>query len=165
MTALVNTLKRLGYLMVTFGILTSCSSVCKGPGGEVTKVKIYQLNTKQRFQPRTDRSIRFEQERLLYGAITQAQRNERNGQYYTVFWLANDQAAGPVTVRFEYRNQYTGLKIHVKEEQVDDIKSRNVTHLQVTGPEFVDSGAVIAWRVTLLRGKEELAHADSALWN
>ncbi len=164
MTAVVNNLIRLGCLLAAFGILTSCSSVCRGSGGEVTKVKIYRLNTAQRFQPQTDRAIRFEQERLLYGAITQADRLGRNGQYYSIMWRADDRTQ-PVTVRFEYRSEKTGLKTHVKEEEVSDVKSKNVTHLQVTGSEFKDDGAVTAWRVTLLRGKEELAHADSFLWN
>ena len=163
MTAVVHNLLRLGCLLATFGILTSCSSVCKGPGGEVTKVKIYMLSTKQRFQPRVDRSIRFEQDRLLYGAITQAQRTERNGLYYQFFCKANDRTQ-PVTVRFEYRTQATGLKVHTKEEQVSEVKSNNTTYYQVTGSEFLDKGAVTAWRVTLLQGKEELAHADSFLW-
>ncbi|MDB6072523.1 MAG: hypothetical protein JWO89_163 [Verrucomicrobiaceae bacterium] len=164
MTAAVHYLIRLGCLVAAFGILTSCSSVCTGPGGEVTKVKIYKLNAAHRFQPQTDRSIRFEQERLLYGAVTQAERINRNGQYYTVFWKANEMSQ-PVTVRFEYRQQKTGLKIHVKEEQVSEVKKKNVSYLQVAGPEYKDDGAVTAWRVTLLRGKEELAHADSFLWN
>ena len=164
MMAVVHNLLRLGCLLVAFGFLTSCSSVCKGPGGEVTKVKIYHLSTTQRFLPRSDRAIRFEQQRLLYGAITQAERNERNGQYYSVFWRVNDRTK-PVTVKFEYRKQNTGLKVHVKEEQVTEVKSHNITHLQVTGSEFHDDGAVTAWRVTLLNGKEELAHADSVLWN
>ena len=163
MTAVVNNLLRLGCLVAAFGILTSCSSVCKGPGGEVTKVKIYRLNTLQRFQPQTDRAIRFEQERLLYGAVTQADRNARNGQYYTIFWKANDRSQ-PVTVRFEYRQANTGLKVQVKEEQVADVKSHNITHLQVTGSEYKDQGSVTAWRATILSGKEELAHADSFLW-
>ena len=161
--AVVRNVLRMGCLVAASGILASCSSVCKGPGGEVTKVKIYRLNTLERYQPQTDRSIRFEQERLLYGAVTQAARNERNGQYYTIFWKANDLSQ-PVTVRFEYRKQNTGLKIHSKEEQVSDVKKHNTTHLQVTGDEFHDDGAVTAWRVTLLQGKEELAHADSFLW-
>ena len=163
MMAAVHNILRVGFLMATFGILTSCSSVCKGPGGEVTKVKIYQLNTLQRFQPRVDRGIRFEQERLLYGAITQRERNSRNGQYYTVFWRANDRTL-PVTVKFEYRQQNTGLKIHSMEEQVAEVKSHNTTHLQITGEDFVKEGAVTAWKVTLLQGKVELAHADSFLW-
>lgn len=164
MTAAVHNLIRLGCVLATFGILTSCSSVCKGPGGEVTKVKIYRLNPAQRFQPQTDRAIRFEQERLLYGAVTQAERAKRTGQYYSILWRVNDRSQ-PVTVRFEYRKQNTGLKIHTKEEEVSNVQSKNVTHLEVTGPEFHDDGAVTAWRVTLLRGKEELAHADSFLWN
>ncbi|MDB6136981.1 MAG: hypothetical protein JWO94_53 [Verrucomicrobiaceae bacterium] len=163
MTAVVHNLLRLGCLVAAFGILTSCSSVSKGPGGEVTKVKIYRLNINQRFQPATDRSIRFEQERLLYGAVTNAERLARNGQYYTVAWKADDRTQ-PVTVRFEYHKQNTGLKVHSKEEKVADVKRTNTTYFQVIGPEYKDDGAVTAWRVTLLRGKEELAHADSYLW-
>ena len=163
MTAVVHNLIRLGCLLAAFGILTSCSSVCKGPGGEVTKVKIYRLNNTQRFQPQTDRAIRFEQERLLYGAVRQADRVSRNGQYYSIMWRANDRTQ-PVTVRFEYRSEKTGLTTHDKEEQVSDVKSKTVTHLEVIGSEFKDDGAVTAWRVTLLQGTDELAHADSFLW-
>lgn len=154
---------RLACLVLAFGFLPSCSSVIKGPGGQVTKVKIYRLNTLQRFQPQTDRAIRFEQERLLYGAITQRERTERQGQYYTILWRATDRTQ-PVTVRFEYRKQNTGLKIAVKEEEVSKLVRNNVTRFQVIGKEYKVDGAVTAWRVTLLRGKEELAHADSFLW-
>lgn len=163
MTAVVHNLKRLGCLAAALGILASCSSPSKGPGGEVTKVKIFQADTQRRFQPNTDRALRFEQERVMYGAITRAEREARNGLYYTVFWKANDTTQ-PVTVRFDYRLQHTGLKIHTKETQVTDVKKRNVTHLDVIGTEFKDDGSPTAWRVTLLQGKEELAHADSFLW-
>ncbi len=163
MTAVVRNLKRLGCLVAAFGILTSCSSVSKGPGGEVTKVKIFQADTERRYQPTTDRAIRFEQERIMYGAISRAERERRNGVYYTVFWKANDMTR-PVTLRFEYRKQRTGLKVHTKEEQITDVKKKNVTHLEVIGTEFKDDGAPTAWRVTLLQGKEEVAHADSFLW-
>ncbi len=131
---------------------------------KVTKVKIYRLNTQQRFQPMTDRAIRFEQERLLYGALTNRQRGERNGQYYSILWRANHRTQ-PVTVRFEYRKQNTGLKIFTKEEVVPEAKKNNVTRFQVISKEFHNDGAVTAWRVTFLEGKEELAHADSFLWN
>ena len=131
---------------------------------KVTKVKIYRLNTQQRFLPMTDRAIRFEQERLLYGAVTNRQRGERNGQYYSIMWRARGRTQ-PVTVRFEYRKQNTGLKIFTKEEVVSDVKASNVTKFQVISKEFHNDGAVTAWRATFLEGKEELAHADSFLWN
>ena len=190
MTAAVHKSLCLACLVLAAGALPSCSSASKEPRKEVTeeksytlnelynlrpappkepdpvmitKVKIFRLNTLQRLLPTADRAIRFEQERLLYGAITQRQRTERNGQYYTIMWRAKDRTQ-PMTVRFEYRQQNTGLKIHVKEEEVTPAAGTNTTRFQVISKEFHEAGAVMAWRVTLLRGKEELAHADSFLW-
>jgi hypothetical protein len=68
-------------------------------------------------------------------------------------------------VRFEYRKQNTGLKIFSKEEEVPKVAHSNVTRFQVISKEFHNDGAVTAWRVSLMRGKEQVAHADSFLWN
>lgn len=163
MTATARIFSRLGCLLAAFAFLPSCSSVCKGPGGEVSKVKIYRLDPKQRFQPQVDRAIRFEQERLLYGAVSSAERNARAGQYYSVFWKADDRSQ-PVKVRFEYRKQNTGLKVFTKEEVTEAVKKNNVTHFEVNREEYHDDGGVTSWRVTLLQGTQELAHADSYLW-
>ena len=67
--------------------------------------------------------------------------------------------------RLEYLQAHTGLKKRVQEQVVDDIRRTNVSKFQVTGEEYHKSGRVTAWRVSVLRGTEELVSQQSALWN
>ena len=72
---------------------------------------------------------------------------------------------GPVTIKFEYQQAKSGLSKRVQEQVVDDIHRSNVSKFQVVGQEYQKSGRVIAWRISILRGKEELVSQQSALWN
>jgi hypothetical protein len=109
--------------------------------------------------------VLFEYQRLLRGAVTAADYRERYGHYYTVLWKAADRDAGPVTVRFECLQALSGLQKRVQEQVVDNIRRDNVSKFQVTGEEYIKSGRVTAWRVSVLRGSEELVSQQSALWN
>lgn len=129
----------------------------------MSKVKIYTLDPAQRLKV-LEPSIRFERQYYLHGAISRAEQMDLAGQHYTVMWKATDRSQ-PVTVRFEYRQRDTGLKVMVKEEQVSEVGRSNVTRFRVTGEEFRGNGPVTAWRASLMRGKEQLAVADSFLWN
>jgi hypothetical protein len=154
---------RLGCLAILALLLSACSSAVDGPGGRIGKVKYYHLMPN--YTPRSlDPTILFEQQHHLHGAVTQAQIMDRFGHYYTVFWKADDRT-GPVTVRFEYQQALSGLSKRVQEQVVDDIHRNNVSKFQVTGAEYSKSGRVISWRVSVLRGKEELVSQQSALWN
>ena len=73
--------------------------------------------------------------------------------------------SGPVTVRFEYRMANTGLKDFVQEQVVDDIRRSNISRFEVNGPEYQNNGRVTMWKVSILRGKEELVSQQSYLWN
>ena len=154
---------RLGCLAILAFFLSACSSAVDGPGGRIGKVKYYHLMPN--YAPRSqDPAILFEQQHHLHGAVTKAEIMDRFGHYYTVFWKADDRT-GPVTVRFEYQQAQSGLTKRVQEQIVEDIRRNNVSKFQVTGPEYMKSGRVIAWRVSVLRGKEELVSQQSALWN
>lgn len=163
MTATARFLLSVVCMALSLGTMVSCSSTCKGPGGEISKVKIYTLDPAQRLRA-GDPSIMFERQHFLYGAINRADQMELAGQHYAVMWKANDRTQ-PVTVRFEYRQRDTGLTVNSKEEQVTEVKGSNVTRFGVTGAEFRKNGPVTAWRAILMRGKDQLAVADSFLWN
>lgn len=153
---------RLLGAVLAFASLASCTITSKGPGGEISKVKYYYLNTL--FNMRTEEpAIIFEREHHLHGAYTAAEQIARTGHYYVVMWRAYDRSQ-PVTVRLEYRQANTALQVKTLEQQVTDVRRRNQTHFQVTGSEFQAGGRVTAWRVSLLRGKEELASQQSYLW-
>ena len=163
MTATVRSLLLLGCMALSIGTLASCSSAQRGPGGSVSKVKIYRLDPTQRLKV-SDPAIRFEKQHYLYGAVTHAEQMERAGQYYNVFWKVEDRSQ-PVTVRFEYRQRDTGLKVKIKELEVTDVRRSNVTAFQVTGEEFRKDGPVSAWRASVVRGKDQLVDYTSYLWN
>ncbi|HEY1084566.1 MAG TPA: hypothetical protein VGE29_20025 [Prosthecobacter sp.] len=152
---------------IAFALLTvfaaSCSSVSVGPGGEVSKVKYYHLAPGSPVST-IDTAVQFERDYHLYGAVTKADVAERYGHYYTIFWKVNDRSQ-PVKVRFEYRQANTGLDAKVQEVDVTDVSRSNKSKFQVSGSEYNTAGRVTAWRVTLLRGKEELASQQSYLWN
>jgi hypothetical protein len=160
-TALIS---RLLLLALLCGSLVSCSSVSKGPGGEISKVKPYHLQPLE-FLRTTDPSVHFERAHYLYGAVSLAEKMERAGHYYSIFWKVDD-ASSPVKVRMEYRQKLTGLNVKIKEEDVAaPRRGSNRTQLQVTGAEYQTDGPVTAWRLQILRGKEVLASQQSFLWN
>lgn len=143
--------------------MVSCSTVSKGPGGQVSKVKYYELDPTERITA-SDRSLVFERSYHLHGAVTQAEQMERAGHYYSVFWKVNDRTQ-PVTVRFEYRQSKSGLKVKTIDQEATDIGRDNLTKFDVTGEAYRADGPISAWRVSLLRGKEVLATQESYLWN
>jgi hypothetical protein len=154
---------RLGCLAILAFALSACSSAVEGPGGKITKVKYYHLMPF--FTPNTTNlTILFERQHYIYGAVTKKEIVDRFGHYYSFFWEADDRT-GPVTVRFEYQQAKSGLSKRVQELVVDDIHAKNISKFQVVGAEYQQSGRVIAWRVSILRGKEELVSQQSALWN
>ena len=148
-------------LLATF--TASCSSVSVGPGGQISKVKYYHLNPGTPVST-MDPAVQFERDHLLFGAVTKTEVTERFGHYYTIFWKVNDRTQ-PVKVRFEYRQANTGLEARVVEQEVTDVGRSNSSKFQVNGSEYNTSGRVTAWKVTLLRGQEELASQQSYLWN
>jgi hypothetical protein len=161
--ATARSLLSLSCVVLALCIFTSCTNIPKGPGGAVTKVKTYDLNPSTRLRA-ADPSLTFERSYHLHGAVTAAEQLERAGQYYTVMWQADDRSQ-PVTVRFEYRQQKTGLKAKSQELNVSDIRGSNTTKFSVAGAVARADGPVTAWRVLLVRGNETLATAESYLWN
>jgi hypothetical protein len=77
-----------------------------------------------------------------------------------VDWSLAD-ASQDATLRFEYRQAKTGSQILKKEQTVSG--SDGNTEFSVIGAEFKDNG-VTSWKVSLVRGKEELASYKSYMW-
>ena len=143
--------------------LGACSSSVTGPGGKITKVKYFHLQPGDLRQAQ-QRTLSFEREHVFYGAITAQEINDRFGHYYAFSWKLDDRT-GPVTVRFQYRLAKTGLRDFSQEQVVDDIGRSNLSRFEVNGPEYRNNGRITMWKVTLLRGKEELVSQQSFLWN
>lgn len=139
--------------------LSSCATAPEG----FTKVKIYRLNPSARISA-VDPSIPFEQQHHLHGAVTAAEREARQGNYYTFFWNAADRSQ-PVKLRFEYRQSATRSAVKKQEVDIAQVKAHNVTRVQVTGEDFRGAGKVLAWRAVLLQGGKEIATTQSFMWH
>lgn len=138
-------------------------SACQTTGDTVSKVKIYRLDPAAQRVMAGDPAIDFERRYRLHGALTAEEVAERHGNYYTIFWSVADRSA-PVTVRFEYRQTKTGSRVQVIDQTVDRPGATNTTEVQITGAPYTEGGKVLAWRVSLMRGKETLATRESYLW-
>lgn len=150
-------------MVLMASVLVSCSSTKIGEGAKITKVKYYHL-TLGRPQIVADPAINFEREHFLYGAVSKADILARTGHYYTLFWKVEDRTQ-PVTIRFEYRQANSGLVTKVQEQEVTDIGRSNSTRFQVIGADYTTHGRVSAWKMSVMRGKQELVSSASNLWN
>lgn len=154
---------RLLAITAVISALVSCSTTKVGNGGSISKVKYYHLVPDKPVLVQ-DQAIVFERQHYLFGAVTKAEVMNRAGHYYTIWWKVDDRSQ-PVTVRFEYRQANNGLVTKVLEEELTELRRSNSSKFQVTGDEYNTGGRVTAWRVTLMRGKEELVSKASYLWN
>jgi hypothetical protein len=143
-------------------LLSACSSVSKGPAGKVVKVKHFHLVPGERLVT-ADRSILFERQHLLHGAVSASEQRERAGHYYSFQWSVDDRSQ-PVTLRLQYRQANTGLDVQTLTQEVAEVRRSNWSKFQITGPAYHQNGRVTAWKLTLERGGEVLASQQSYLW-
>ena len=106
--------------------------------------------------------LEFEQRRYVYGAIDNAERMDLLGNYFTIFWKSENKA--PATVRFEYRQGSTGLKVHTQEVVVAQTKRSNVTKFDVKGDDYHRDGKVTQWKVSIVENGSVVAEYKSYLW-
>ena len=111
----------------------------------------------------TQEMINFEKARVNYGALTNEDRRERVGQYFTFFWRTSRQA--DVTVRFEYRQAKLGSYVQAREIEYPAAKGSNKTEFNILGDDFLGEGAVTAWRAIIIENGRIVALNQSFLWN
>jgi hypothetical protein len=145
-------------LVLCAGNLGSCAT---GPETGVTRVKIYRLNPTD-VPDAAEPSIPFEQKHYLFGAVSDAEREARRGNYYTVFFRTTDRTT-PVRARFDYRQSSTGFKVYSQETEADP--RGGVVRFAVAGEEFRQRGRLLGWRVTLTQGGRFLGERKSYLWD
>jgi hypothetical protein len=153
-------------LLVTAGLvslLAACSTTPKADtNAKITKVNPYWLKDVNEPIRAADPAITFERQAILHGAISAEERLALQGNYFTLFWEVADRA--PTTVRLEYRQANTGLKVKKVDEEVAAPDKHHVTKFAFNGVDYVTNGRVTAWKASLVRGKETLAEYKSFLW-
>ena len=140
-----------------------CSTKQTGDGASISKVRYYHLQPGQPNIPTDDAMVGFERKYRQHGALTGEERRERDGHYYTVWWRVTDRTQ-PATVRFEYRQKDDATNVRVIEQQVASPGRSNETRFEVTGEPYYEGGPVVAHRVSVLQGGQELVDWKSYLW-
>jgi len=110
-----------------------------------------------------EQSLNFERSYRLYGAVTGLDQRQRFGQYFNFFWRAKRPA--DVTVRFEYKQENLKAFVQAKERTYQNINGTNRSEFQVVGDEYLDDGAVLAWRCLLIEHGRIVAEKRSFLWD
>lgn len=144
-----------------FLLFTGCTTTGSVPVA-ITKVNPYHLQNGP-FVQTEDPMLDFEQRRAIYGAIDSAEKSELLGNYFTIFWKTETRA--PATVRFEYRQGSTGLKVHTQEMVVSEPKRSNVTKFAVAGDTYHSHGKVTQWKASIVENGSVVAEYKSYLWH
>jgi hypothetical protein len=126
------------------------------------KTKIF-LNEPALLKPTTDSMISFERQRVNFGAVTQYDRQQRYGHYYTFFWKSGRKA--DLTLRLEYRQQSLGSYVQAKELHYSGVKGSVKSEFKVIGDDYADDGKVTAWRALLIENGRIVGLTQSFLWN
>lgn len=129
---------------------------------EFRKTKVFYADSRV-WKPATNEMINFERARINYGAVSNQDRQQRYGFYYTFFWRTKRTA--DLTVRFEYRQQKLGSHVSAKEFTYNAVKGAVKTDFTVIGDEYNQDGRVIAWRALLIENGHIVALNQSFLWD
>jgi len=144
-------------------VVASCSTKTTGNGATIYKVNTYHMADINRVKVSAEPSIGFEREYRLHGAISNVERQARQGNYFTVFWKVAERSE-PITVRLEYRQKNSGLTVKTVEQLIEDPGRRNTTEFAFIGDDYVLNGRVTSWRASIVRGKDVLVTYNSNLW-
>ncbi len=115
------------------------------------------------YKPTTERMISFERQRADFGAVTQQDRRERHGEYFTFYWRAARKSA--VTVRLEYRQENLGPHVQAREVFYKDAKGTMKTQFQIIGDDYAEDGRVNSWRAVIIEDGKIVALTQSFLWH
>jgi hypothetical protein len=107
-------------------------------------------------------SLGFERTYRLYGAISNADRNQRYGNYLDFFWRVKRPAN--VTVRLEYRQEKLRSFVQAREISYANAKGNQKTEFAIIGDDYLQDGRVIAWRCLLIENGQIVAENRSYLW-
>lgn len=143
------------------------SSSFQAKGFKIERVKIDVLSSleKRSRNANVDPMISFNQRRRLHGAVSNEERAQRYGQYFTVDWESLPKTAGTATLEFSYRQQNTAAELHQKQRIVQIKGGEQFTEFAVVGEEFKENGLVTSWQLRIFVEDELVASQSSFLWD
>ena len=145
------------FLSLLSLLMVSCASDPQG-----LTVKQYHLRENM-FEQNDDQMARGEVQRLLHGAVTVEERQQKIGQYYHVIWQQPVGKPEPIEVVFEYLQAGSGSKVK-RLVQNGSVMLRSDAYFTIAGNDYRKNGRVLAWRVTVKRSGSILASKQSYMW-
>jgi hypothetical protein len=142
--------------VLALAVLLGACAGQKAPSS-IRKVQMFHLKSVQPLDTK-ERMIQSETKKRMWGAISNTERRERLGNYYTVHWKTSDTAT-PVKVKIDYRQANTGSKVFSQEMDYPSPARSNKTEFTVTGEAYHTQGCVVSWRIQVI-GEE-----TSFLWD
>ncbi len=107
---------------------------------------------------------RAEQLNRFYGAVTDEDRRNRLGHYYTIEWKGpEDHQEKPVRFVFRYRQAKAGSEIRQLLAS-SPAGTEGKIELRITGSSYLDEGRVLAWHLSYYRGEHLVETQQSYLW-
>ncbi|MDP0492574.1 MAG: hypothetical protein Q7Q71_16125 [Verrucomicrobiota bacterium JB023] len=140
-------------LVAIAGLLAACGT------REVVEVKQFTVRETE-VDWSEDPLVRGEMQKRLYGAISQKERRDRLGQYFSIRWRVPQ---GPVAVVFDYRQSGTGSRIHRLRKDYG-FGGSEVVEIAINGENYRESGRVTSWRARVYRDDQLLGEKRSFLW-
>ena len=115
--------------------------------------------------PDTEPMARMEQELRLRGAVSNSERSQRLGQYFTLQWSdPTGVGHGPVEVIFQYQQGATASLVKRLRKSFPSSDSQGRAEFAILGNDYFQGGKVLTWKATVRRGGRELASRQSYLW-
>ena len=114
-------------------------------------------------KPTIDPMIAFERQRLNFGAVSNLDRQQRYGHYFTFSWRSSRPA--DVTLRLEYRQAALGAHVQAQERYFQGAKGTLSSDFKVVGDDYREDGRITAWRALLIEKGKIVALHQSFLWN
>jgi len=154
---------KLAVMRLIFPALLACLLVACTSTERTLVVK--QFTLRDSGDPGQDNPmVRGETQRRMYGAVSQGEREDRLGQYYTVQWWDQSEVGHSAELIFDYRQAATGERVKREVRGFDPEATSGQAEFEFIGEDFRRDGRVLAWRVALMRGGYELASKQSYLW-
>lgn len=126
--------------------------------------KVYDfLNDPKKTATGESPSLAYEFKYFNHGAITQAQRRSRQGQYFVVTWTNNGEAEDLI-LRLDYRQAASRDKVHTLEIPYSQARGTFKGTFSVTGDQYFDFGDVHSWRISVVRNGRIVAEERSFVW-
>lgn len=137
-------------------VLVSC-----GGSPDALVVKSFTLRD-QDSTIENDPMVQNEKMRRLYGAVSVEERKQRLGEYYMVQWNADSSLEKEII--FQYQQGKSGSRIKRMTRLIPAGTAEGSQEFAVIGDDYFDNGRVLAWKMTLKVGGEDISTKQSYLW-